>query len=168
MNTLKRIKNSPILRGKSPLSRPIFAGIIIGICLAGVVMPQATSADYANATNASYVAKATNDALKKTAKTIKVVVTAYSSSWDETTGIPGMTGNITASGKTVADGIIANNMLPFGTKVKIPALYGNKIFIVQDRMASYKSKYHIDIWMPSKPLAVNFGLKTAEIEVLED
>jgi 3D (Asp-Asp-Asp) domain-containing protein len=59
-------------------------------------------------------------------------------------------------------------MLPFGTKVMIPKLYGNKVFTVEDRMASYKSNYHIDIWMPSKPLALNFGIKTAKVEILED
>jgi hypothetical protein len=35
-------------------------------------------------------------------------------------------------------------------------------------MASYKSKYHIDIWMASKPLAINFGVRNAKIEVLQD
>lgn len=145
----------------------IFAGILMGICLLGIAMPQTIAADYASPKNAAYVAKATLEA-KKVTKTIKVVVTAYSSSWDETTGIPGVAGTITASGKTVADGIIANNMLPLGTKIKIPTLYGNKIFTVEDRMASYKSKYHFDIWMPSKAVALNFGVKTAEIQILED
>jgi 3D (Asp-Asp-Asp) domain-containing protein len=168
MNILKTIKNISILRGKNLLTRAIFAGIIVGICLFGIIIPRAINADYVNATNASYVAKATNDSLKKAVKTIKVVVTAYSSSWDETTGIPGVSGTITASGRNVAPEIIANNMLPFGTKVRIPKLYGDKIFIVGDRMASYKSNYHIDIWMPSKPLAVNFGVKTADIEILEN
>jgi len=37
------------------------------------------------------VAKAAVEAAQKAVvKTIKVVVTAYSSSWDETTGIPGV------------------------------------------------------------------------------
>ena len=164
MNTLKRLKKITILGGKNRLVSSIFAGIIVGVCLSGIIMPQATNADFANATNSSYVAKATNDALKKAAKTIKVVVTAYASVPEETDDTP----FITASGKTVADGIIANNMLPFGTKVRIPKLYGDKVFIVQDRMNQRMSDYHIDIWMPSKPLAVNFGMKTAEIEILEN
>lgn len=167
MNILKRIKNKATLIGKIHLTGAIFAGVIIAICLLGIVMPRTINADLANPTNATYVAKAAYEA-KKVAKTIKVVVTAYSSSWDETTGIPGLPGTITASGKSVAPEIIANNMLAFGTKVRIPSLYGDKIFIVGDRMAKRKGDYHIDLWMPSKTLAINFGVKTADIEVLEN
>ena len=156
-------KNNAILRGKTPLIGSILAGILAGICLLGIVMPQTTNADFANTTNASYVAKAANE-VKKVVKTIKVKVTAYSSTEGQTDDTP----FITASGKYVADGIIANNMLPFGTKVRIPELYGDKIFVIEDRMSNKKSDYHVDIWMPSKPIAVNFGVKTAEIEVLEN
>jgi len=141
----------------------IFAGILISICLLGIIMPRTTAADYANATNASYVAKAVNEA-RKVVKTIKVVVTAYSSTPDQTDDTP----LITASNKYVKDGIIANNMLPFGTKIRIPKLYGDKVFTVEDRMNKNKSNYHFDIWMSNRLLAVNFGVKTAEIEILED
>lgn len=157
MNIKNLVKNSPIFGS-------IFAGVIVGICLLGIVMPQKTNADFANITNASYVAKAAVSEAQKAVKTIKVVITAYASVPEETDDTP----FVTASGKFVADGIIANNMLPFGTKIKIPSLYGNKIFTVQDRMASYKSNYHIDIWMPSKPLAVRFGVKTADIQILQN
>ena len=71
-----------------------------------------------------------------------------------------------ANGATVRDGIIANNMLAFGTQVRIPQLYGNKVFTVEDRMHWRKSNYQIDIWFPSLDQAVNFGVKTAYIEVL--
>jgi 3D (Asp-Asp-Asp) domain-containing protein len=97
-----------------------------------------------------------------------MVITAYSSSWYETTGIPGVPGIITASGKHVADGIIASNILPFGTKVRIPSLYGNKVFIVEDRMnARYNGKQRADIWMPSHTEAKVFGVKTANVEIVE-
>lgn len=156
-------KNNTILRGKSPLFSSIFAGIMVIVCLLGIIMPQSTSAaDFANTTNASYVARNTSWALK-VVKTIKVVVTAYSSTPDQTDETP----FTTASGKSVKDGIIANNMLPFGTKIKIPGLYGDKVFTVEDRMASYKSNYHIDIWMPNYTQAKNFGVKTVDIQVLE-
>jgi len=156
-------KNIAILKGKIPLIGSIFAGVLVGICLLGIVIPQTTSADFANTTNASYVAKVTNMA-QKAVKTIKVTVTAYASVPEETDDTP----FITASGKFVQDGIIANNLLPFGTKVRIPKLYGNKVFTVEDRMASYKSNYHIDIWMPSKPLAIKFGVKTVDMEILQN
>ena len=148
MNILKNIK-----------IRAIFAGIVICICLLGIIMPRATNADFAGPANASYVAKATNSSIKK----IAVKATAYSSTEDQTDDTP----FITASGKNVADGIVANNMLPFGTKIRIPKLYGDKVFTVEDRMNKKKSDYHIDVWMPSRTSAINFGVKTVEIEILE-
>lgn len=151
MNILKVIKNNAVLKA-------VFAGILIAICLLGIVMPRATSADFASTTNAAYVAKISG------IKMLKVVVTAYSSTPDQTDSTP----FITASGAHVASNIVANNLLPFGTKIKIPALYGNEIFTVGDRMNKNKSKYHIDLWMPSRTLALNFGVKTTNIEVLAD
>jgi len=162
MNIINIIKNNAILSGKNPLISSIFAGIMIGICVLGIVMPRVINAGFANVTNASYVAKASNES-QKADKTIKVVITAYSSTPDQTDDTP----FITASGKYVRAGIIANNMLPFGTKIKIPKLYGDQIFVVEDRMNRRKSDYHIDIWMPTKTSALNFGVKTAEIVVLE-
>ncbi len=96
-------------------------------------------------------------------KKVKMTITAYTSTPDQTDDSP----FITASNKQVADGIIANNMLPFGTKVRIPELYGDKIFVVEDRMHSRKGLYHADIWMEDLQDAKNFGAKTAYIEVLE-
>jgi len=161
MNILKNLQNSAILIGKAPVTGSICAGIIIGICLLGIIMPRTTDADFNSTANASYVAKTSNEAQKAT-KTIKVVATAYSSTSDQTDDSP----FITASNKYVRDGIIANNMLPFGTKIKIPKLYGDKIFVVEDRMNRRKSDYHIDIWMPDRTSALKFGVKTVEIEVL--
>ena len=162
MNILKTIKNRDILLGKSPFATYIFVGALITICLLGVVMPSATNADFANTTNATYVTKYANYT-QKAIKTIEVVVTAYSSTPEQTDDTP----FITASGKCVKDGVIANNMLPFGTKVRIPKLYGNKVFVVEDRMNKKKSDYHIDIWFPTYNQAKNFGVKTVYIEVLE-
>jgi len=97
-------------------------------------------------------------------KKIKVVITGYSSSFDETDETP----FLTAHGTKTRDGIIANNLLPFDTKIRIPELYGDKIFVIEDRMNWQKSYYHIDIWFPSKEEAKNFGAKIAYIEILED
>lgn len=163
MNIINTIKNQAFLSGKTPLISSIFAGIIAGICLLGIIMPQTTNADFANNTYASYVAKASNETSQKVVKKIKVIITAYSSTEDQTDDTP----FITASGKEVADGIVANNLLPFGTKIRIPEIYGDKIFVVEDRMNKRKSDYHFDIWFPTYMQAKNFGAKTAEIEVLE-
>ena len=96
-------------------------------------------------------------------QTMEVVVTAYSSSVDETDDTP----FITASGKNVEDGIVANNLLAFGTRVRIPEFFGEKIFVVQDRMNQRKSFYQFDIWMPSKEQALHFGAQTARIEIID-
>lgn len=92
-----------------------------------------------------------------------VWVTAYSSSVDETSSHP----FITASGKHVRDGIIASNFLPFGTKVIIPTLFGNRVFTVEDRMARRKTDF-VDIWMPSKQDALDFGIHHTQIYILSD
>ncbi len=96
-------------------------------------------------------------------RTIKMVATAYSSTPQQTDNDP----YVTAAGTWVRDGIIANNLLPFGTKVRLPELYGDKIFIVEDRMNSKKGYYHIDIWFPSYGEAKEFGAKTTYVEILE-
>ncbi|MCD6402545.1 3D domain-containing protein, partial [bacterium] len=97
-------------------------------------------------------------------KKIKVIVTAYSSTPWETDGDP----YITASGKWVKEGIVANNLLPFGTKIKIPEVFGDKVFVVEDRMHWTKSPYQVDIWFPSYWDALNFGAKRTYIEILEN
>jgi len=99
----------------------------------------------------------------KVVKIVKMVATAYSSTPEQTDNDP----FITAAGTTVRDGIIANNLLPFGTKVRIPELYGDKIFVVEDRMNKRKGDYHIDIWFPSYWEAKEFGAKRPYVEILE-
>lgn len=103
------------------------------------------------------------DNAQKTYKKIKVIVTAYSSTPWQTDDTP----FITANGSEVRDGIVANNMLPFGTAIKLPELYGNKVFTVEDRMHSRKSNYQVDIWFPTLEQAQKFGVKETYIEVLE-
>lgn len=100
--------------------------------------------------------------LRPAKKTIKLSVTAYSSSLDECDGDP----FTTASGEKVRDGIIAYNNLPFGTKVRFPEKFGDKVFTVTDRMAAGKGKYIADIWMPSKQEAKQWGVKILKMEIL--
>ena len=100
--------------------------------------------------------------LENPPKKIKVIVTAYSSSSWETDDNP----YITASGSYVKEGIVANNILPFGTKIRLPEVFGDKIFIVEDRMHWRKDNYHIDIWSSSYEEAKNFGAKITEMEIL--
>lgn len=94
--------------------------------------------------------------------TLAMRVTAYSSSADETDNTP----FITAMGTRTRDGIVATNILPFGTKVQIPDLFGKKVFTVEDRMAP-RMKNVLDIWMPSKRAALRFGVQEAEVVIVE-
>ncbi len=94
-------------------------------------------------------------------KTSNVWITAYSSSPDETDSTP----FITASGNHVRNGVAAANFLPFGTKFRIPELFGNKIFVIEDRMHSRFSN-RVDIWFETKEEAKNFGKQFSKIEIL--
>ena len=89
------------------------------------------------------------------------VITAYSSTVDQTNSEP----FITASGEWVRDGIVAANFLPFGTKIRIPSVFGEKVFTVTDRMHPRNGE-KIDIWFPSREEAIKFGVRRAEIEIL--
>ncbi len=97
--------------------------------------------------------------------TLYLRITAYSSTPDQTKsyGSP----FITADNTYVHDGVIATNILPFGTKVMIPELFGNKVFTVHDRM-SKKLMNNLDIWMNSTESALIFGVHNAKVVVLED
>lgn len=92
---------------------------------------------------------------------INVLVTGYSSTPEQTDSTP----FITASGKRVRGGIVATNLLPFGTKIRIPEIYGDKIFVVEDRMHA-RNSMNVDIWFPTYEQAKNFGVAKAHIEVL--
>ncbi|MBI3671612.1 3D domain-containing protein [Candidatus Azambacteria bacterium] len=89
-------------------------------------------------------------------------ITAYSSTPDQTDDSP----FIMASGKHVYDGAVASNFLPLGTKVRFPELYGDKVFVVEDRM-NRRFQDRIDIWMPTRSEALTFGMRYASVEVLK-
>lgn len=89
-----------------------------------------------------------------------VVITAYSSTPDQTDDSP----FITAIGTTVRDGIVAANWLPIGTYVRMPALYGEKVFVVEDRMHP-KNAHKLDIWMETRQGAKEFGVRQTVVEV---
>ncbi|OGM89530.1 hypothetical protein A3J77_02040 [Candidatus Wolfebacteria bacterium RBG_13_41_7] len=101
------------------------------------------------------------DSGNKPQKVVKILATAYSSSIDETDDTP----FITASGSHVRNGVLAANFLPFGTKVKLPTVFGDKVFTVEDRLKdSYNDR--VDIWFPSKEEALKFGVQVTEMEIL--
>jgi 3D (Asp-Asp-Asp) domain-containing protein len=93
-------------------------------------------------------------------------ITAYNSEVGQCDDTP----CITANGFNVCEhgqeDTIAANWLKFGTKVRIPELFGDRIFVVRDRMNT-KYKDRVDIWMLDKTLARKFGKRIAKIEILE-
>ncbi len=96
-------------------------------------------------------------------KIMILTVTGYSSSYDETDDTPWLT----AYNTLVRDGIAASNILPFGTKLRIPSLFGDKIFIVEDKMHPRYGE-HLDIWFPTKWQAKEFGIYyNVLVEILE-
>lgn len=90
----------------------------------------------------------------KPQKIIKTTVTFYSSDYWQTDDTP----FITANGTYVRDGIAAANFLPFGTKIMLPEIYGNKQFIVEDRM-NQRYNDRVDIWVATYEEALQQGIK---------
>ncbi len=99
---------------------------------------------------------------KKPDMRLRARISAYTSTVGQTDSTP----FIAASGKRVFDGMIAANGLPFGTIVKIPSLYGNKEFVVEDRMNERYPLGHMDIWLDTtRAEARRFGVKRVEVEI---
>jgi|GEM_PF-2283438 3D (Asp-Asp-Asp) domain-containing protein len=83
--------------------------------------------------------------------------TAYAPSPYQTDSTP----CITAAGTRVRPGVVATNMLPFGTLLQI----GNEVYIVEDRM-NPRYKNSIDIYFPSTSEALDFGRQEVDVVVL--
>lgn len=102
-------------------------------------------------------------------KVITVVATAYNSEPGQTDDTP----CITANGHDLcdtyatygADNTIAANFLPIGTAVRFPDLYGDKVFVVRDRMNARYGYGRIDLWLPVKAEAKQFGVQKLAMEI---
>ena len=86
------------------------------------------------------------------------IFTAYTARVAETDSTP----TITASNQEVKQGIIANNCLPFGTKIRI----NTEIYEVQDRMHSRYGCDCFDIYMTTYSEALDFGRQELEYELM--
>ena len=148
----------------------ILIGLLIGVF--PLLKPQ-NKADALSGINGAFLLTQGNSLLPnsnpnepepKVIKRITVVTTAYSSTVWETDDDP----FTTAAGTQVRDGIVANNLLAFGTRIRLPEIYGDKIFVVEDRMSWKKGYYHVDIWFPSYFEAKSYGAKNTYIEILEN
>jgi len=93
-------------------------------------------------------------------------ITAYTSEASQCDGAPCLTANGFNLCEYGIEDSIAANFLPFGAKVKIPELFGDKVFVVRDRM-NERYNNRLDIWFIDKSEAINFGVKMAKVEILE-
>ncbi len=91
-----------------------------------------------------------------------VTVTAFNSVPEQCDSTPFITG----SGTYTRDGVVAANYLRVGTKVRFPDLFGDKVFVVEDRMNMRYYK-RIDIWMEKKSDAKKFGIRKLKVEIVE-
>lgn len=97
----------------------------------------------------------------------RVIATAYSSTPDQTDDTPCHTADQFDLCHNNIENVIANNGLPFGTLVRFPDLYGDRLFAVRDRMNSRYGPERIDFWFRSRERAVAFGVKTLRMEIVE-
>lgn len=86
------------------------------------------------------------------------IFTAYTATVYQTDSTP----TITASNQKVRKGIVANNCLPFGTKIKL----NDKIYEIQDRMNRRYGCDNFDIYMCDYSEAVNFGVQELRYELI--
>ncbi|MFA5945791.1 MAG: hypothetical protein WC802_02690 [Patescibacteria group bacterium] len=170
MNTIRKLQKAIT---KSPMETGVIAVMVL--MLGSFVLPSSVDAstnlnpvnDKSTALEISAMQNQTKDfGVLPTAKDRKGVsvrymqVSAYTSRVQECDSTP----FITASNTHVRDGVVATNQLPFGTRIKMPELYGDKVFIVEDRMNT-RYKNNVDIWMDDLSVAKHFGRKTVKIEI---
>jgi len=91
---------------------------------------------------------------------MSIATTAYNSTPEQCDDTP----FITASGTPTRHGVVASNYFPIGTRIKIPDVYGDQVFIVEDRMNARYNK-RMDIWMEEYGEARSFGYQDVTIEV---
>jgi 3D (Asp-Asp-Asp) domain-containing protein len=170
------VSNSPIIKSPlasntNPLLKPLVAN----------TTPATTSLEAsATVTLEDILSPLSNNDLKeidqiefiKSEPTITVVrtsthvITAYNSEAAQTDASPCITANGYNVCKSGVEDTIAANFLKFGTKVQIPELFGDRVFVVRDRM-NKKHPNRVDVWMKDRSDAVHFGVKTAKIQVIE-
>ena len=93
------------------------------------------------------------------AKKVTMKCSAYTSA-------PSEGGAFAYDGQRLRDGMVAADLklYPIGTKIFIPKL--NKIFTVTDTGSAIRNQ-RLDIWMNTKQKALNWGVQTLDVYVLE-
>lgn len=93
--------------------------------------------------------------------------TAYNSEPGQTDNTPCITANGYDLCSHGVEDTVAANFLRFGTKIRIPEYFGERVFTVRDRMHE-RYQDRVDIWMIEKEDAKQFGIKAVKIEVLSN
>lgn len=86
------------------------------------------------------------------------IFTEYTATVSQTDSTP----TITASNQKIREGIVANNCLPFGTKIKV----NNNIYVIQDRMNQRYGCEDFDIYVRKYSWARRFGRQTLKYEII--
>ncbi|MBD3281624.1 hypothetical protein GF391_02650 [Candidatus Uhrbacteria bacterium] len=169
--SINAIENRHLIRGSWFLSLLILVLLIIfSSAVIGGVLYDFFIKEVQAEVEKALLTKADNCELNLAPKEVlRVNATAYSSSPAQTDATP----CVTATGYDVclnyalygADNTIASNFLPLHSVVKIPDIYGDKLFVVRDRMNQRYGRSYIDIWMPTYSMARRFGVQNVEIEV---
>ncbi|NTW22481.1 hypothetical protein HGA34_02970 [Candidatus Falkowbacteria bacterium] len=94
-------------------------------------------------------------------------MTAYNSEVGQTDSDPCTTANGFNLCKHNQEDTVAANFLKFGTKVRIPELFGDRVFVVRDRMNS-RYQERVDVWFKDRQDALKFGVRKAKIEIVEE
>lgn len=94
-------------------------------------------------------------------------ITGYNSDPRQTDDTPCLTANNFNVCQHGVEDTVAANFLKFGTKIRIPEAFGNRIFVVRDRM-NRRYPGSVDVWMLDHSDALSFGRKSLKIEILEE
>ena len=133
--------------------------VLIGIGVLIVLFPKAQDAEPAPYKQRvdSYVYSPNISYYPKFKYSILASITGYNAEREQTDDTP----FTMASGNRVYEGAIANNCLPFGTRIKI----NERWYFVEDRMNSKYGCSYFDIFFWDKNDALSWGRRTIKIEV---
>ena len=105
-------------------------------------------------------------------KVVRYQVTVQVSGYNSEVGQTDASPFIMANGNHVRWGAVAANIIdangrniPFGTVIKIPSLYGDQLFVVEDRLNKRYTR-NVDIWFANKADALKLGRRTVVVEVI--
>lgn len=143
------------------VAQPFFATLVVAVLIMHSFYPQVVNATTGE--QVTEVARATLPVAPDRAprKVTTVVATAYNSLAWQTDNTP----FVTASGTHTRHGVVAANFLPIGAHVRFPDVYGDTIFVVEDRMNKKYYRGRVDIWMEGLKDARVFGAKRLKMEV---